>query len=737
MIPIAAASAPPLRVLLVDDDEVTRMLTADALASFQLDVVEASCGTEAIELFASTPPDLVLLDLVMPGMDGFEVCSRLRAMPGGGETPILVMTGLDDGGSIDRAYEVGATDFVTKPVNHVLLGHRLRYLLRAARAFSEARFNTARLACAQRLARLVPWEADLDDRAFRWSEEAELIFQFPVDATDLEGALLRWVHPADRDRVARAFMAATAHTIEYRVVLADGRECVVRQEAVVVPDPKSGRLKLQGTAQDITELRNAERQVHDLAYFDSLTKLPNRTQLRRFLDRTVTDAQRDGRSAAVLALDLDGFKQVNDTLGHAAGDQLLCEVARRLTSCVRSSDTVSWPDVDLASSDADHEVMAARFGGDEFVVVLGEIRRPEDAAVVAQRIADRLAGNYTIDGTEVFISASIGIATFPADAGSAETLLDHADSAMYHAKHTGRNRFQFYTPLIQEAGRARLDVERSLRAALHRLRTGEQAAASEGVGETGFRLVYQPKVEVPSHAVVGVEALLRWCSPELGQLSPADFIPIAEDTGLIIPLGAWVLRTACARAKEWSNAEGSPLRVAVNVSARQFREPGFTALVAEVLAETELDPSLLELELTEGMLMEDTAASKRVLDGLKALGVRIALDDFGTGYSSLSYLARLPIDSLKIDRSFLDGIGGEGRGETIVAAIIALSRCLGIDVVVEGVERADQLAFVSRQGIAEIQGFLFAHPMAPCEIDEWRRDHHLRSSAPDSLSLVA
>ena len=198
-----------------------------------------------------------------------------------------------------------------------------------------------------------------------------------------------------------------------------------------------------------------------------------------------------------------------------------------------------------------------------------------------------------------------------------------------------------------------------------------------------------------------------------------------------------MLRTACARAKEWSNAEGSPLRVAVNVSARQFREPGFTALVAEVLAETELDPSLLELELTEGMLMEDTAASKRVLDGLKALGVRIALDDFGTGYSSLSYLARLPIDSLKIDRSFLDGIGGEGRGETIVAAIIALSRCLGIDVVVEGVERADQLAFVSRQGIAEIQGFLFAHPMAPCEIDEWRRDHHLRSSAPDSLSLVA
>ena len=712
------------------------MLTAEALAQCELEVVEACCGPDALELFSSTQPDLVLLDVVMPDMDGFEVCARLRAMPGGAEVPILVMTGLDDSGSIDRAYEAGATDFVTKPVNHVLLGHRLRYLLRAAKAFGEARSSAARLAHAQCLARLVQWEADPELRSFCWSAEAEHIFQIPQGAADHERALLRWVHPADRERVARVIEAAQPHTIEYRAVLPDGRVCVVRQDAALVADPKSGRMRLQGTAQDITELRTAERQIHDLAYFDSLTKLPNRAHLRRFLDRTVADAERAGRSAAVLTLDLDGFKQVNDTLGHAAGDQLLCEVARRLTSCVRSGDTVSWPDADTVAPGTGHDVMAARFGGDEFVVVLGEIRRAEDAAAVAQRIADKLAGNYAVGGTEVFISASIGIATFPADAATAETLLDHADVAMYHAKHSGRNRFQFYTPSIQAAARVRLDVERSLRAALHRVNISAGGVTSQASGDSGFRLVYQPKVEVPSLAVVGVEALLRWSSPELGQMMPADFIPIAEDTGLIIPLGAWVLRTACERAKQWSST-GQPLRVAVNVSARQFREPGFAALVAEVLAETGLEPVLLELEITEGILMEDTAASKRTLDALKALGVRIALDDFGTGYSSLSYLAKLPIDSLKIDRSFIEGIGGEGRGETITSAIIALSRCLGIDVVVEGVEREEQLAFVTRQGIAEIQGFLFAHPMASSAVDEWRIDHDRRSLTPDSISLVA
>jgi|GEM_PF-2465972 len=706
-------------VLVVDDDDVARMLVAASLVEAGLDVVEASCGAEALEVFAAAPPDIVLLDVMMADMDGFQVCSRIRSMRGGGETPIVMMTGLEDRSSIDRAYDVGATDFVTKPVNHALLAHRLRYLLRAAQAFTDARQSATRLAHSQRLARIAQWEHDRDEKTFRWSAEAELIYGFPTSGTDIEHLFLRWVHPADRDRVARAIEGGP-HTIEYRVVLPDGRVRVVHQDAELVSDPSTAHSMLQGAAQDITELREAERQVHDLAYFDRLTRLPNRALLRRFLDRSLEDSGRRGVHTAVLALDLDGFKRVNDTLGHAGGDELLRQVARRISSCTRSGDSVSWVDADIGSTDGSPNAMAARIGGDEFVVVVPDVRTPADAAIVARRIADKLAGNYLIGEAQVFISSSIGIATFPEDADGAEILLDRADIAMYHAKHSGRNQVQSYTPAMQETARARSEVEASLRAALDRASIVDGGSPDTPGGDHGFYLVYQPKVSVPSGTVVGVEALLRWASPERGPMSPADFIPIAEDTGLIVPLGAWVLRTACAQAKLWSLDPKTTLRIAVNVSARQFSEPGFAELVAQVLEETSLDPCLLELEITEGMVMEDTAASKRLLEELKAVGVRIALDDFGTGYSSLSYLAKLPIDALKIDRSFIGDLGKEGRQETITAAIIALSRSLAIDVVVEGVENAEQLEFVNRQGNTEVQGYFFARPMTADDLAIWR-----------------
>ena len=349
---------------------------------------------------------------MMPDIDGFEVCARLRTMPGGREIPILVMTGLDDNRSIDLAYEVGATDFVTKPINLVLLGHRIRYLARAATAFTAARDNAARLEHAQHLARLAQWQIDIETKVFRWSAEATTLFGFSTEATDVDSALLCRVSGADRARVAKVFDASEPHTIEYSVLLADDRECVIRQDAALVHDPRSGRVRLQGTAQDITQLRAAERQVHDLAYFDALTRLPNRAQLRRFLERSLANAKLAGRSMAVLTLDLDGFKAVNDTLGHAGGDELLCEVAKRLTSSVRTTDTVAR-NADGATSDHESPFMAARFGGDEFVVVLGDIARPSDAADVAQRIVDKLAGTYAVGGTEVFVSSSVGVAVLP------------------------------------------------------------------------------------------------------------------------------------------------------------------------------------------------------------------------------------------------------------------------------------------------------------------------------------
>lgn len=718
-------------VLLIDDDPLLRLLAVEALEGAGFEVIEAAGGTEGLESFVthpghSGPPDLVLLDLMMPDVDGYSVCTQLRLLPAGASVPIVVMTGRDDAPSIDRAYEAGATDFVTKPINYRLLAHRLRYLLRAASAFRAAKGNARRLGRAQQLARLAQWELDIATQRFRWSEEASVILGVPRDPTCAgPAALLRFVHPEDRARVEAALRESRAHQLEYRLVLPDGGEKVVRQDAEVAIDEETGAVLLSGAAQDVTELRQAERKVRDLAYFDELTGLPNRALLRNYLAHALTEAERDGRPLAVLSMDLDGFKRVNDTLGHAAGDALLKEVASRVASCIRSTDALTRSDGRRPSLERQltADSIASRLGGDEFVVVLSGVNG-NNAAQVARRIADRMASVYTIGGTDLFISSSIGIACFPEAGADVDELLDRADAAMYYAKESGRNQFQFFSATIQEKARQRLSLENALRLSL--ARSGIHPVAPDGgLGRSDgeFRLEYQPKVAVPSGDVVGVEALLRWRSPELGNVSPLDFIHVAEETGLIGPLGEWVLRTACQQAKEWSTAgEGLALRVAVNVSPRQFRDPELPRLITRVLASTGIAAGLLELEITEGMLMQDTEASSKALDELKSIGVRIALDDFGTGYSSLSYLTRLPIDSIKIDRSFIRDLDDSGRSATITAAIIGLSRGLNIGVVVEGVETQAQLDFLAAQGDTEIQGYLFGRPMSPAALASWRAD---------------
>lgn len=711
-------------VLLVDDDSVLRMLAVEALEGAGFTVVEAAGAEEGLAAFAARAPDLVLLDLLMPGLDGYEVCRRIRRSPSGASLPIMVMTGLDDTPSIDLAFDSGATDFVTKPINYGLLAHRLRYLLRSATAFRQARAVSRRLGRAQQLARLAQWELDLSSQQIRWSEEASAIFGLSVEPTSAGACtLLSLVHPDDRRRVEAAFAVGQAHSIEYRLVLPDGSERIVRQDAELVEDAETGARLLSGAAQDVTELRLAERKARDLAYFDVLTGLPNRSLLSSFLGHALDDARRDGSSLAILSLDLDGFKRVNDTLGHAAGDVLLKEVARRVSSCIRSTDVVGRGEVGAIERQLTADSIACRLGGDEFVVALTRVGSRDNAALVAQRIADRLASPFHIAGNEVFISSSIGIASFPDCDVGVEILLEHADAAMYHAKERGRNQYQFFSSAIQERTRKRLVVENALRAALERSGIHRRSLSTAVVNPAAceFRLEYQPKVEIPSGRVLGAEALLRWTSPELGPVSPVDFICVAEETGLIVPLGAWVLDQACTQAQAWAaERPGGALRVAVNVSARQFRDPTFPELVAHTLKRTGLAPGSLELEITEGMLMQDTVGSSRVLAELKALGVRIALDDFGTGYSSLSYLTKLPIDVIKIDRSFVRDLDETVKSATITSAIIGLSRGLDIDVVVEGVETQAQLDFVAKHGSSEIQGYLFAKPMCAHRLEQWR-----------------
>jgi diguanylate cyclase (GGDEF)-like protein/PAS domain S-box-containing protein len=437
--------------------------------------------------------------------------------------------------------------------------------------------------------------------------------------------------------------------------------------------------------QDIAQRRRTEARLQYLANYDTLTGLPNRAQLAVQLERILTEADRHQRLAAVMFLDLDNFKVVNDSLGHEAGDTLLKAVADCLRESVRPGDTV------------------ARLGGDEFVVTLANVGHLDDIARVADKILESLGRPLTIAGRELVVTSSIGISVYPLDHKNSEGLIKNADIAMYHAKERGRNNYQFFTAELDTRVKRRMALESSLRGALAR---GELA------------LAFQPQVELVSGRVIGVEALARWQHPEWGAVSPAEFIPVAEETGLILSLGEWVLRESCRKAMAWRGA-GHPLKVSVNLSTRQFEDARLLETVAGALADSGLPPAYLELEITESLLMKDLDGSANLLTKLAGLGITLSLDDFGTGYSSLVYLKRLPIDVLKIDRAFVGDLDLNPDDAVIARTIILLAKSLGMRVTAEGVETADQLEFLHRHGCDTVQGFYFGKPMAEADLLEW------------------
>jgi diguanylate cyclase (GGDEF)-like protein len=436
-----------------------------------------------------------------------------------------------------------------------------------------------------------------------------------------------------------------------------------------------------------TKLEHAER-VEYLAYHDGLTGLPNRSMFGKLLGQSISEAHRYERRLAVAFLDLDRFKQINDTLGHEAGDQLLQEVATRLKMCVRDSDTV------------------ARLGGDEFVVLLPELEDEKYSAIVAQKILAAVAKPFTLMGQEFRVTASIGISTYPHDGPDEQTLTKNADIAMYQAKAEGKNNFQFYSEELNANSLERLTLESSLRHALER---------------NEFCLHYQAKREIAGGKITGMEALLRWEHPDLGIVAPMQFIPVAEETGLIIPIGRWVLKTVCLQSIVWRNQGLPALSIAVNLSARQFLDEQLLTDVSSILAETGMDPHLLELELNEGLLIHDVENTMRILTGLKALGVRIAVDDFGTGYSSLALLQRFPLDTIKIDRSFMHDFVGTRKDTGLADAIIAMGKSLSLTVVAQGVETKEQADQLRLHACDELQGFYFKRPLPVAEFTQLLR----------------
>jgi len=442
-----------------------------------------------------------------------------------------------------------------------------------------------------------------------------------------------------------------------------------------------------------TRGKRIEEQIRSFAYFDGLTQLPNRTLFNERLKVLLPSARRQKQSLAVLFVDLDRFKAINDTLGHSAGDRLLREISERFRQCVRSSDTLARP------LEADNENVA-RLGGDEFIVSVPELKRGEDAARVARRILAALQSAIVLDGHEVVLSASIGISLYPDDGEDVETLLRNADVAMYKAKGAGGNRYEFYERTMTQIAFQRMSLESTLRKALDR---------------NELELHYQPQVDITDGRLVGVEALIRWNHPERGLVLPADFIPLAEETGLIVPIGEWVLRKACAQSCEWRRA-GMELGVAVNLSAHQFRVGSVVQLVKDAIRTTSVDPSDIDVEITESALVSNTEDTVSQLHAIREMGVGIALDDFGTGYSALGYLKSFPITQIKIDRVFVREIATDLQDAAITAAIVSLARGLDIEVIAEGVETAPQLAVLERQGCRLMQGYLFGRPVPEKEL---------------------
>ena len=452
-----------------------------------------------------------------------------------------------------------------------------------------------------------------------------------------------------------------------------------------------GERHFVGIVRDITERTKAQDALEYLSNFDPLTNLPNRSLLHDRLEHALHQAHRDEHLVAVMFLDLDRFKNINDTLGHALGDELLEMVARRIERCVREGDTV------------------ARLGGDEFVVVLEHINHVDNAALVAGKVLDALTEPMRLGGHEVIISASIGITIYPFDDDNIDDLLKDADTAMYRAKAEGRNNCQYFTADMTDHALEHMHLEQDLRRALER---------------DEFELYYQPQLELAHGEVTGVEALLRWHHPARGLVSPAEFIPILEETGLILPVGEWVMRTACRQQRAWREQGLPPLRVAVNLSARQFYQQDLLKSVAGVLEETGLQVDELDLEITEGVLVENVTSTVETLNAFDRMGIRLSIDDFGTGYSSLSYLKRFPLHTLKIDQSFVHDVTEDGDSAAIVQAIIALAHSLRLGVIAEGVETEEQLAFLRREGCREVQGYLFCRPLPAPDLADWLRDNH-------------
>ena len=682
---------PPILLYAEDDGSTREVVQLMLNRRFPGMVIHAADnGRKGLDLYHDVCPDIVLADMKMPVMDGITMAQEIRKHDQ--RTRIIITTANTDTNRILEAIDVGINNYVLKPINQVKLFASIEQCISG-----------------------IKLEKELAQQREHIHKLSHAVEQSPVAIMMIDtSGLIEYVNPRfmqltgyqQEEAVGRngGFFHANQGTLQEEdqlwQVIASGREwrgefrCRKKNgELYWASASISPLVDEQGTTtrfiyfhEDITERKQAEETIKQMAYFDALTGLPNRHLFNELLHQAMAQAHRENRILAILFLDLDRFKIINDTLGHAIGDQLLQAAAQRLKKCCRRErDTV------------------ARRGGDEFIILLPELVDVQEAVRVAQNIIESFSSVFVLPDHEVFISTCVGISIFPHDGIEPETLIKNADMAMYRAKEFGRNRYHLYTPSMDAQAFERLSLENSLRRALQR---------------DEFFLHYQPKVDVRSGAIGSIEALVRWRHPEFGIVPPTQFIPLVEETGLISSLGEWVLRTACLQNKEWQKKGFPPMRVSVNCSPRQFQQLNLTHIVEQALGDSDLDPEWLELEVTENLMMQNEESAMLTLRHLNDLGVSITIDDFGTGYSSLSAIRKLPITTLKIDKSFISDINTNSDDAAIAKAVITMAQSLRLAVVAEGVETKEQMNLLDSLHCHFMQGYYFSRPLPAADLGD-------------------
>jgi len=691
-------------IMVVDDEAVVRAAITSHLQEAGYNIIEACSGIDAITEYRSRMPDLILMDALMPGMDGFRACKTLRGLTSNRPLPIIMLTTLAGEETAQQTIDAQATDFISKPINWTHLIHRIHVALHTRDFELELQEKRDWLAQSQELAGMGHYVYDPANDTFNCSGAIFNILDFTSggQGASLE-KFLQLIPQEDTGQLAKAIDHAIGKgepfSLDHKMVSADGFERLVHHRCLIASSNESHKHRILGSIIDITESKFKDSLIAEQKLRDPLTNLPNRNQLETLLPSLLALSDQQEKLAGIFVLGLDRFRNIISSLGHEPADRLLIATAERLTTLSTDGITV------------------AHLSGDEFALIANDLTTADHADAIAKQIANLFAAPFFINRQEIFLDFSIGIALYPLFDDAKEDLLKSATTAMLHAKSLGGNRFVFFSRTIGRQVSKRLDMETSLRRALERQE---------------FEVYYQPQVALPNRRIIGMEALVRWHHPERGLILPDDFIPIAEETGLIVPIGSWVMESAARQVARWRDHGFGLLRVGINLSAKQFQDKDLAKEVQEVIHSTGITPRCLDMEITESAAMHDVERTISILEQLREMGVQSSLDDFGTGYSSLSYLQRIPLSTLKIDRSFIQDIKSNGDHGELAKIIITMGHTLGLNVIAEGVEREEQMEFLLRHQCQEAQGNLIGKPLPAVEFE--RLLHRSLGTQKDTVS---